>query len=201
MLIQKISLPLSLLLLAGCTELTHRLNSNTGNYTEPYAQSDFDGLLAFGAIMAQIPPPARAETCRTLLQRQQESPRIGFQLHLMVGRLLSDACGDIPEILAGLNAIPTNQLSDERLQKLVFTHTETLKRMESLTETLKRRENLSDCRAKKITSLRGKQKSTQSLIETKEPTWSKNDEARLLREKLEAIRSMEKQLDENSDGN
>jgi hypothetical protein len=36
---------------------------------------------------------------------------------------------------------------------------------------------------------------------SKDSSGSKNDEARLLREKLEAIRSMEKHLDESGDAN
>lgn len=191
MLIQKMSLALSLLMLTGCARLATGWGGNPGSYAEPYAQADFDELLAFGGVMAQIPPSARAETCRTLLQRQQESPGAGFQLHLMVGRLLSDTCGDIPKILAGVNSIPAENLSDERLQKLVSIHTETLRRINSTP----------NCPTKKTGSLKRKQKTVQTLAEPKKATGSKNDEASLLREKLDAIRSMEKQLDENSDGN
>jgi hypothetical protein len=44
-----------------------------------------------------------------------------------------------------------------------------------------------------------KQKTVQSMPESKNTNGSKKDETRLLREKLEAIRSMEKHLDETSD--
>jgi hypothetical protein len=193
----KISLAISLFLLVGCAEFTHNWNGNSATYSEPYAQADFDELLAFGATMAKVPSSARAETCRTLLKRQQESPRAGFLLHLLVGRLLSDSCGDISKILEATNAIPSENLQDERLQKLLVLDTEILKRMNSQTNTTP------ICTTKKSTAQKRKQKSSTTAVDGKETgaSSSSNDEARLLREKLEAIRSMEKHLDESGGGN
>lgn len=156
-------------------------------YNDPYAQSNFDELLAFGANMAKIPSASRADVCRTLLKRQKDAPGTGVQLHLMVGRLLSDTCGEIPKILNGVSAIPPGSLPGERMQKLVAIHTEALKRLQNM--------------AKKLGTLEHKQKSVQSVLDSKDASRSKKNEARLLREKLEAIRSMEKHLDENSDAN
>lgn len=191
----KISLVSSLFLLVGCAEFTQNWNGNSATYSEPYAQADFDELLAFGATMAKVPSSSRAEACRTLLKRQQESPGAGFQLHLLVGRLLSDSCGDIPKILDGINAIPAENLGDERLQKLLVLDTEILKRINSQAN------NTPVCPTKKSTSQKRKQKSSQRSVESKESDAASNDEARLLREKLEAIRSMEKHLDESGGGN
>lgn len=154
---------------------------------DPYAQADPDELLTFGANMANIPASSRTEVCQTLLKRQNKSPGAGLQLHLMVGRLLSDACGDIPEILDRVSSIPVANLYDVRLQKLVAINTEILKRMNNL--------------LKKVVSLGRRQKSVQSLLESKDAKVSKKNETRLLREKLEAIRSMEKHLDESGDAN
>jgi hypothetical protein len=191
---QIISLALSLLLLAGCAEF------NSGGdvgypdiYKAPFMQSDFDELLAFGANMAKMPPSARAEACRTLQKRQINSPGASIQLQLMVGRLLSDACGDIPKILDGVSAIPPGSLPDERMQRLVAINTEALKRLYNV--------------SKKLSSLERKQKSVKSVLESKTTNEPKNakesnkNETRLLREKLEAIRSMEKHLDESGDAN
>lgn len=193
----KICLYISLLLLVGCAEFTNNWNGNSATYSEPYAQADFDELLAFGATMAKVPSLARAETCRTLQKRQQESPGAGFQLHLLVGRLLSDSCGDIPKLLEGVNAIPAENLKDERLQKLLVLDSEILKRMNSQTNTMP------VCPTKKSTAQKRKQKSISTAVDSKESgtSSSSNDEARLLREKLEAIRSMEKHLDESGGGN
>ncbi|MGR8999435.1 MAG: hypothetical protein ACU88J_10350 [Gammaproteobacteria bacterium] len=182
----RLSLALSLLLLTGCAELYPRYAYTERPY-DPYAQADFDQLLTFGANMANIPASSRAEVCHTLLKRQNKSPGAGVQLHLMVGRLLSDDCGDIPKILDEVGAIPAANLYDERLLKLVAINTEALKRMNNL--------------SKKVVSLGRRQKKVQSLLESKDTKGSKKNEARLLREKLEAIRSMEKHLDESGDTN
>ena len=206
---QKISLLLSLLLLAGCARFNFGWNEDSGNYDDPYTQSSFDELLAFGANMANIPPLSRSEVCSTLLKRQKDYPgTTGIELHLMVGRLFSDTCGDIPEILKGVGSIPPENLSDEKVQKLVSIYTEALKR--------------SHAASIKLSSLERKQKKLQSVLESKNVSRSKKNttiskktedeskktedeskknETQLLREKLEAIRSMEKHLDESGDAN
>jgi hypothetical protein len=185
--IRNIGLALSLALIAGCAPYNAGWNGNPNPYNDPYSQSGFDELLGFGANMARIPPSSRAETCRILLKRQKDSPGAGIQLHLMVGRLLSDSCGDIPRILNGVDSIPAGYLSDERIRRLVAIHTEALKRLNN--------------QSRKFGSVERKHKTVQNVVESKDATGSKKDENRLLREKLEAIRSMEKQLDESGDGN
>ena len=182
-----ISLALSLLLLAGCAEFTAGWNGQPDHYYDSYAQSDFDELLGFGANMAKMPPSSRAEVCHTLQKRQKNSTGTAIKLHLMVGRLLSDACGEIPKILDGVDSIPPGSLPDDRMQRLVAINSEALKRMNNL--------------SKKAGSLERKQKTVQSVLESKDSNGSKKDETRLLREKLEAIRSMEKHLDESGDAN
>jgi hypothetical protein len=180
------SLLLSLLALVACAEFNSGWNRYSPRYNDPYAQSDFDELLAFGDNMARISPSARAKVCRTLMKRQKSSSsHAGIQLHLMVGRLLSDACGDISRILYEVRSIPSRNLSDTRMQRLVAIHTEALKRM----HYGQRRVVYSECR----------QKPAHTVAGPKESSGSKNNETRLLREKLEAIRSMEKELDQSGD--
>jgi hypothetical protein len=184
---RNISLALSFLLLTGCAEFNSGWYGYSDRYNDPYKQQDFDELLGFGADMAKMPPASRAKICQTWLKRQNDSPGAGVQLHLMVGRLLSDACGEIPRILDGVASIPPESLYDQRMQRLVSIHTEALKRMNNL--------------SKKLGSLKRKQKTVQSVLESKDAKGSKKNETRLLREKLEAIRSMEKHLDESGDAN
>ena len=62
------------------------------------------------------------------------------------------------------------------------------------TEVLKRLQYVS----RKLGPVERKQKTVQSTPESKDVKGSKNNETQLLREKLEAIRSMEKHLDESS---
>ena len=184
--IRILSLALSLWLLAGCAEFNSGWDGYSDPYNDPYAQSDFDKLLAFGANMAKIPPSARAKVCRTLLNHPKNPPGAGILLHMMIGRLLSDTCGDIPRILDGVGSIPPGSLYDERMQRLVAINTEALKRMQNV--------------SKKPGSPERKQKPVQSVPESKDTNGSKKNETRLLREKLEAIRSMEKHLDESESG-
>jgi hypothetical protein len=187
--IRNIGLVLGFLFMAGCAEFNSGWEGNPGSYRAPYThtQSDFDELLGFGANMAKISPSSRAEVCRTLLKRQKKPPGIEVYLHLMLGRLLSDACGDIPRILEGVGSIPPASLSDERMQRLVAINTEVLKRLQNV--------------SRKVGTLERKQKSVQSVLESKDENASKKNETRLLREKLGAIRSMEKHLDESGDTN
>jgi hypothetical protein len=188
--VQKTSLALSFLLLAGCAEFNTGFDGSLAPYPDSYTQSDFDELLAFGDNMAKTPPSSREKVCRTILKRQKDSPDTGVTLHLMMGRLLSDTCGEIPKILNAVDAIPPERLPDDRMRKLVAIHTEALKRLSTV--------------SKKASSLERKQKSIQSVVEsknTKDSKDSKKNENSLLREKLEAIRSMEKHLDESVDAN
>ena len=180
--------------MAGCARFNHGFAGRSSDRTsDSYAQSNLDELLVFGADMASKSMSSRADVCRSLLKRQRETPGTGIQLHLMVGRLLSDACGDSNRILEAVEAIPAKNLPDERVQRFVSIHTEALKRINTL--------------SRRVGSLERKQKSVQTVLESKDAKdtklvkGSKKDEARLLREKLEAIRSMEKRLDESGEGN
>ncbi len=183
--INRISLVLSLLLLTGCAQFNSNWAGNSGRYADPYAQSDFDGLFVFDSNMAQMPLSSRGEVCDILLKRQQDYPAVGIQLRLMMGRLFSDACGNIPDILNGVSAIPSGSLSDDRVQKLVAVHTEALRRLQVV--------------SRKSLPLECKQKTVKPVSGSKYEKGAKSNENRVLREKLEAIRSMEKHLDESGD--
>jgi len=184
------SLTLVFLLLTGCAKFNLR-----GDRFNPYVQEDLDELLHFGANMANMTPSSRAEVCKSLLARQKESAGAGIQLHLMTGRLLSDACGDIGKILDGANSRPMRTLSDERVRWLVDAQMEALKRMGNLSRKL----GAVEYRTKTVQcapeSKKGRAESKKGVAE------SQKGDSNLLRDKLEAIRSMEKKLDETGDGN
>ena len=177
-----LSFSLGLLMLAGCAEFNSGWNRYTPRYNDAYAQSDFDELLAFGDNMARLPASARGKQCRGLVKRQKPMNHTDILLHLMVGRLLSDACGNVSKILSELRSLPPGSIRDPRLQRLVSIHTEALERMGS---------------GSRKTSVDCKQKSVQSASKPLEKGGSNKNENRMLREKLEAIRSMEKDLDES----
>lgn len=183
--IRNIGLALCLFVLAGCAGLNS--NGYSNSYNNPYRQSELDELLTFGDNMAKIPSSSRIKVCHTLLTRQNNYTDPGVLLHLLIGRLLSDSCGDISKIQNGVASIPQARLNDDRVRKLVAIDLAALKRM--------------NYTSKKVVSMERKHKKVQSVLESKDSNGSKKDEARLLREKLEAIRSMEKHLDESGDAN
>ncbi|WP_150049640.1 MULTISPECIES: hypothetical protein [Methylomonas] len=150
---------------------------------QPKPVSELENLLTFAFDMANMSETARSEACSALLKRQQIAETTTNLLQLAVGRQLSGACGDIEQILSKLNEIPPEQLGDEPLRLFVGFQKATLTSKGQL--------------SKKIGKLERKQKKYQSALESKDANATKANEARLLREKLEAIRSMEKQLDES----
>jgi hypothetical protein len=172
---------LSFFSITGCAEFNSGWNQSSPRNSDYYASTDFDELLVFGENMARMPPSARSKQCRSLQKRQKTLSRTGIVLHLMVGRLLSEGCGDISKILFELNAIPFGTL-DARTRRLVAINTEALKRIGS-----SRKSSSPDC----------KQRSNPSEAESKLIKGSNKNDARMLREKLEAIRSMEKQIDDD----
>lgn len=150
---------------------------------DPYAHSGIDELLAFGASMSAMSEAERSALCKSLTNTQKISPSSGKQLHLMLGRLLSDSCGDISKIIKEVQAIKPNYADDERLQRLISINILALQRLQSPTK-----KTGAETRSKKSKS------KTDAKDVTTEPV---KEESRLLREKLEAIRSIEKQMDES----
>jgi hypothetical protein len=172
----------SVLLMTGCAQFNSGFGGGFSNhYSDPYARSDYEELLTFGDNMAHMSASSRADVCRTLVRRQKVSRDPGVQLHLMVGRLLSDSCGSISKVLRGVETVP---LTDSRLQRFVSINTEALKRMNSGSR-------------RSSGSVGSRPKKAQTVYEPNDSKGSRKDENRLLREKLEAIRSMEKQMDES----
>ena len=108
---------LALMLLSGCARFNPSWPGKSNG--DLYAKSDADELLSFGASLANKPAPARAEVCRNLRSRQKEAPGPGVLLHLMMGRTLSDSCGETLKILDSLDSPSVKNISDERVRWLV----------------------------------------------------------------------------------
>jgi hypothetical protein len=181
----KAFLSLIIIVLSGCAQ--NEIRSYQKSKPDNLANYDLEELLNYGAKMSAMSPASRSEQCRSLLKYQGESAEISVPLHQMFGRLLSDSCGDIPRILDNLSSINLSNQVDENVKKQISINMEALKRMNSA--------------AKKLAALERKQKTVQNMVESKGGSAAKKDETQLLKEKLEAIRSMEKQIDETSDGN
>jgi hypothetical protein len=180
--IRILSLTLSLLLSAGCTPHHSRFDGDYDRYEDLHSQANADELLGFGARMSRMSASSRAKECRSLLKRQNKNPGTDTQLRLMVGRLHSDSCGDISKILRGVGSIPKGQLN-QSTQNLIAIHTVALKHLNAL--------------SKKFGLLGSNQYKEASDSEVIDVKGSNKNETRLLREKLDAIRAMEKHLDDS----
>lgn len=186
---KRLYLPLILsFILSGCAELdTPPVNINDQT-PDAYTSSNVDKLLDFGASMSEMSQASKSDLCKSLLSTQGLLYSDDIQLQLMVGRLLSDDCGNIPKLLEGIQAINPIYRSDERLQKLIAIDTQVLLRIHN--------------QSKKIAATKQKSKKLKPAQESKESVSETNpNETHLLREKLEAIRSLEKKMDESSEGN
>jgi hypothetical protein len=184
---------IGLSVLAGCAEFSpdrYRASYYTPSY-DAYSRSDIDELLGFGAAFANKTGAARAEECRRLLKHYQNNPDVGVRLHLLIARTFSEACGDTTRILTSVGAIPPHQMPDGRVQNLVAIQMETLKRAGSLSRKSATAERKTD---RKQTAVRAPD--SKPGYKADSPT----DEARILREKLEAIRAIEKSMDAPSAG-
>jgi hypothetical protein len=175
-----------IVLLSGCASFnSDPVAPATEPAYDPYAHSGIDELLAFGASMSAMSEVERSELCKSLVNTQKISPSSGKQLHLMLGRLLSDNCGDIAKIINEIQAIKPNYVDDERLQRFITINTLALRRLQNHS---------------KKASVDSKPKKSKSKTDIKEATSEPSkDESRLLREKLEAMRTIEKQMDESVD--
>lgn len=134
---------------------------------------DIHELLRYQADFANKSAASRTEECRWLLKRQQETPQVGWALRLMIGRVLSDSCGDPAKLVHTYETLADRNMPEQRVAWMASYQAEVLKRIGNLSRKA-------------------------AVAERKQPTQkSGKDESKLLREKLEAIRSIEKKMDEN----
>ncbi|MGR8930203.1 MAG: hypothetical protein ACU836_06130 [Gammaproteobacteria bacterium] len=177
---------LFILILAGCAQLQPPYNgTQAAVQSYRYSPSNVTEILAFGAEIAKMNESSRAEKCKALAsQTKKPGEHRTIQLKLMVGRLLSDSCGDIPALLEEIDRLEISRDAVD-LQHLVALHKLALIRIYE--------------QSQKLSSM--EQKRPKVIKSSPDAKGTDKSEARILREKLEAIRSMEKQLDESSSGN
>jgi len=183
--LQAISIACALLLLSGCSHFKFGAEDPVPECVQPpKVASKLENLLSLANDMNKMPAAARTVFCHNLVKRQQESPSQELLLQQAVGRTLSDACGDISKLLDQTNAL-TPSLDEEPLRQFVGLQQEVLKNMLATSKRL---------------SSQGKMKKKKpNSPDSKDSTEPVSEETRLLREKLDAIRSMEKQLDGSTD--
>lgn len=183
--LQTFTMVSAMLLLSGCSHFKFGADEPVPDCVQPAkVASKLENLLKLADDMSKMPAAARTVFCHTLVKRQQESPNQELLLQLVVGRTISDACGDINKLLDQSNALPPT-LDEEPLRHFVGLQQEVLKNMLAT--------------SKRLSSLEKKKKKKPTSLDSKDSTEPVSDETRLLREKLDAIRSMEKQLDGSTD--
>lgn len=183
------SVLVGLALLTGCADYPG--DWYRASYYSPsddaYSRSDIDELLGFGAAFANKSRARRAEECRRLLKVYQKNPDVGVRLHLLIARTLSEACGDSTKILAAVGGIAPEQMPDGRVQNLVAIHMAMLRHAGN------------HPRRAAVAEKKPDRKATENRVSEPKSGGGKDssstDEARILREKLEAIRAIEKSMD------
>ena len=179
-------LPITLLL-SGCASFnSEQSNREPAPVADSYSHSDIHELLAFGATISAMSETERSDVCKSLVNNQKTAPTDDKQLQLMLGRLLSDSCGDISKIINDIQDIKPNYANDQLVQRLITINTLALQRLQNLS---------------KKAAADSRQKKSKSKLDSKDTTTEPiKVESRLLREKLEAIRTIEKQMDESVEG-
>jgi len=168
-----------LVLLGGCADHYYAFPGRFGQSAYGGPGLDLEGLLRFQSDFAHKSASARAEECRWLLKRQQDTPQPGWALRLMIGRTLSESCGDPGKLVRAYESQADASRVDQRVTWMAAYQAEVLKRLSSL--------------GRKATVTERKAKG-----EAAPPAKADKDESKLLKEKLEAIRSMERTLDEST---
>jgi len=146
--------------------------------TPPHERIDSDELLRFGAHLAQATPAERKTICRDLLKREREHADPGLRLQLMVGRTLSKSCGDVATVLKWVSAIPSDRIAEDSVRWLIARDSAVLKEMRRLERAASQAP-----RTRKSSRVQAS------------PTQAQQDETARLRQKLEEIRAIERQLD------
>jgi len=134
---------------------------------------DIDDLLEFQADFAHKSPAARADECRWLVKRQQQSPQLEWTLRLMIGRPLSESCGDPGRLLRSYESLSSRQRMDRHS------------------------EGLGDYQARLLQRLGYGVRRDNAEHADKNAAKTAKDDPKLLREKLEAIRAIEREMDES----
>jgi hypothetical protein len=113
-----------------------------------------------------------------LLKREREHPQPGLHLHLLVGRTVSKSCGDIGSIIRSVSAITAGRIPDARVRWLIAKDSATLREIQRLS-------SLASARAPR----------TQKAKNADCPPGPQVEENRRLKQKLDEVRAIERQLE------
>lgn len=221
---------LFVLVLSGCSQMRPGWGSRWSRQgSDIYSSADIDDLLRFGSAFARKSASARAEECKHLLRRLKDSPGPGVRLRLLSGRLLSESCGDRNKVIDWANGIDRDDIDDD-VRWLMSAQIEALKRQNSVTTVNTGNRPAPPAppprrAATERPAAKPKAASSNIMAPASSPAPAAAAPAaaaaaapapapapaksgkptppdvKVLREKLEAIRSMERKLDEATGGN
>ena len=152
-----------------------------------YEQLDFAELLSFGDIVATLSSKDREAECKHIQTLSQTKPGLGFSLHLFQTQLLEPKCGDPRPTLALLQA-GKSEFKDGRILQWLNYQDQLLMRLEASIGEKKELERQLQASSLKV-------KTTHQQMKTRET------ELKTLQEKLDALKSIEENLDDVQDGN
>lgn len=166
---------------------------------QKYFTYSTERLLSYAGELARLGPVDRLTECNKVLELYRANQQTGVLLHLFVAQLASDACGDPVRVLALVRTLkPT--LQDERLRNfLSFEGLLADRAMQAAAE----KERI----AKKLRETRWRLRQAQTKekrAETKgkkiyERMISRDAEAKQLKQKLDALKSIEQDLNEETE--
>ena len=185
----RIFLALLFLQLAACAAVTAKKRQPVVPVSPDarYEQADLAELLLFGDTIAGAASKDRETECQHIQTLLQTKPGLGLSLHLFQLQLLEPKCGDPRQTLAPLQAGKA-EFKDARIVQWLNYQEQFLIRLEASVGEKKELE-----RQLQASSL--KEKTTHRQMKTRET------ELKTLQEKLDALKSIEENLDDVQDGN
>lgn len=208
------------LTLSACSDLQKRPPVRPASVTlEPqlHLEVTSDQLLAFGGGYARLDAAGRLVECQRLLRSYAANRRLATLLHLFAAQLVTEGCGDLA-VTARVARAFGGQIQEERLRNLLAyqglqaeqtianaVERERLRRrLESTRYHMKKalsesRQALSSSRQALSKQREALSEREQALSQTREiyrQMVSRDAEARRLKEKLDALKSIEQDLND-----
>ncbi|MGX2041464.1 hypothetical protein ACWJKU_15230 [Methylocaldum sp. MU1018] len=177
-----------LLAITGCAGFRSKEQADAALQApeQKYASYVFEDLLRFSADIARLTPAERLSECQQLQQRYQADRSLGVRLHLFFAQAATEACGEIRNTAAIVDA-SLSELQDERLKALLIYQKEILTRLDNEIERRKHSE-------RRVSHTVSKEKKAHRRLKTQE------SELKELQEKLNALKAIEQRLDEPNSG-
>lgn len=202
--------------LPGCaTHGPDQQTASTLTRNDRYARADLNELLTFGSRLSGMTAAQQTSVCQDMLRSERDpaSAGGGLVLHQLLGRLYAEDCGDLESLVTRLESFPMESLPDVQTRQLVTMQTALLRRQiprEATPTPVAKRRHKSRKAGEVATAPNAKVQAAPSSPRRavsgsgKSPppaaTAARQGDDQLLRQKLEALRDMERKLDDADAG-